>query len=171
MADFIIKLPDITPFISFSLPGPGEGKDRHRSRIARDRQGELYIHNYNTDKTNSYEDMVRLYAKHAIQRAGGWTVNGQFWLAVTTYKRQPKGRPKAWKALADEGAIRDGTRPDWDNIGKVVSDALNEIAYKDDARVVFASLEKRYARDDEAERVEVRIYDITDPRDRWSRKP
>lgn len=36
-------------------------------------------------------------------------------------------------------------KPDWDNIGKLVSDALNGIAYSDDAHIVDACVKKRWA--------------------------
>ena len=36
-------------------------------------------------------------------------------------------------------------KPDCDNIAKIVLDALNKIAYKDDAQVAELSVKKRYA--------------------------
>lgn len=38
-------------------------------------------------------------------------------------------------------------KPDWDNIGKAVCDALNGIAYKDDSQVVSAKVYKVWAED------------------------
>lgn len=38
-------------------------------------------------------------------------------------------------------------KPDWDNIGKAVCDALNGIAYKDDSQVVSANVYKVWASD------------------------
>lgn len=38
-------------------------------------------------------------------------------------------------------------KPDWDNIGKAVCDALNGIAYKDDAQIISAEVIKRWAVD------------------------
>ena len=35
-------------------------------------------------------------------------------------------------------------KPDWDNIGKIVCDALNGSAYKDDAAITDATVCKRY---------------------------
>jgi Holliday junction resolvase RusA-like endonuclease len=37
------------------------------------------------------------------------------------------------------------TRPDWDNYGKLVSDALNGIAFRDDGQIVYGSVAKVYA--------------------------
>jgi Holliday junction resolvase RusA-like endonuclease len=36
-------------------------------------------------------------------------------------------------------------KPDWDNLGKLVSDALNGVLYEDDAQVVRAAVQKIYA--------------------------
>ena len=36
-------------------------------------------------------------------------------------------------------------KPDWDNVGKAVCDALNGIAYKDDAQITAAEVKKRWA--------------------------
>jgi len=48
-------------------------------------------------------------------------------------------------------------RPDWDNVGKIVCDALNGVAWPDDARVVDAHVEKFYALDGEAPCLRIRI--------------
>ena len=43
-----------------------------------------------------------------------------------------------------DGLIRPTKKPDWDNIGKVVCDALNGIAYRDDAQIVDSMVRKFY---------------------------
>lgn len=56
--------------------------------------------------------------------------------------------PASWsakrRAAALEGLEVPGKKPDWDNLGKAVSDALNGVVYVDDAQVVRASVEKLY---------------------------
>ena len=59
-----------------------------------------------------------------------------FILLVDAYRVLPKSRPK--KVLCEE----DTFKPDWDNIGKLVSDALNGLAWKDDSQVVKADISK-----------------------------
>lgn len=46
---------------------------------------------------------------------------------------------------------------DWDNLGKAVSDALNELIYTDDGLLAFVTVEKCYAAGDEQPHVEVTI--------------
>lgn len=49
-------------------------------------------------------------------------------------------------------------KPDGDNIAKIIMDALNGLAYKDDTQVNVLYVEKQYvASDDEEPRVEVEI--------------
>ena len=55
------------------------------------------------------------------------------------------------------GDIRPVKRPDWDNIGKIITDALNEVAYHDDAQIVEAIVEKYYS---DNPRVEVTIKEL-----------
>ena len=45
-------------------------------------------------------------------------------------------------------------RPDWDNLGKMVSDALNGLAYHDDKQIVSATVEKQYG---DPERIEITL--------------
>ena len=59
-----------------------------------------------------------------------------FTLLVDAYRKLPKSRPK--KTLCEE----DTFKPDWDNIGKLVSDALNGYAWKDDCQIVSAHINK-----------------------------
>ena len=59
-----------------------------------------------------------------------------FTLLVDAYRTLPKSRPK--KTLCEE----DTFKPDWDNIGKLVSDALNGYAWKDDCQIVSAHINK-----------------------------
>lgn len=41
--------------------------------------------------------------------------------------------------------IRPTKKPDFDNIGKVICDALNKIAYRDDSQIVDAQVRKFYS--------------------------
>ena len=46
-----------------------------------------------------------------------------------------------------EKKIRPTKKPDWDNVGKVICDSLNGIAYRDDAQVVDSMVRKFYSED------------------------
>lgn len=66
--------------------------------------------------------------------------------------------PKSWskrdRELAALGRIRPTGKPDWDNFGKLASDAMNGIVYADDAQVVGVRVTKYY---DLAPRIDVLV--------------
>lgn len=76
---------------------------------------------------------------------------------ITAYCSIPKNASKALRELMISGANRPAKKPDWDNIGKAVCDALNGVAYKDDAQIICGKVEKYYS---DTPRVEVEISDL-----------
>ena len=57
--------------------------------------------------------------------------------------------PKSWPAKKRDAALvgliyPDG-RPDWDNYGKIASDALNKVVWEDDGQIVKSLVVKEYA--------------------------
>ena len=57
----------------------------------------------------------------------------------------PASASKAKRAAMAKGEIRPMKKPDWDNVGKVVSDALNKLAYWDDTQIVDCTVQKFYS--------------------------
>lgn len=53
--------------------------------------------------------------------------------------------PKSWSKQKKDNAIWHTSRPDSDNLLKGVKDALNGIAYVDDAQVCYVSAKKQYS--------------------------
>ena len=90
-------------------------------------------------------------------------------IAKTKYKLQPSDKaislkieflyikPKSWSKKKKETTQYHIVKPDVDNLVKAVKDALNGIAYKDDAQVVKIEAQKRYS---DAEAVLVEIEDM-----------
>lgn len=66
-------------------------------------------------------------------------------LRIMAYYTIPASASKKKQALMRSKAIRPTKKPDWDNIGKVVADALNTRAYHDDAQVVDSMIRKFYS--------------------------
>lgn len=67
---------------------------------------------------------------------------------VYAYFRIASSWSEKRKAAAMDGQIKPTKKPDADNILKLVADALNGVAYEDDAQVVDVSLQKRYVHRD-----------------------
>ena len=55
----------------------------------------------------------------------------------------PKSWPKYRKLKAEHGLIAPG-KPDADNISKIILDALNDLAYKDDKQISTLKVHKCY---------------------------
>lgn len=65
-------------------------------------------------------------------------------VTVTAYLPIPKNAPKYKIPDMLSGVIRPAVKPDWDNIAKLVCDALNGVAFDDDKQIVSARVEKLY---------------------------
>ena len=57
----------------------------------------------------------------------------------------PKSAPKKKRAMMIAGDIVPTKKPDFDNIQKIICDALNGVAYHDDSQIVKADIEKVYS--------------------------
>lgn len=64
---------------------------------------------------------------------------------------------KAKQTAARRGLVWKTSVPDTDNLGKLISDALNKVAYSDDALIAVTSVAKRYG---EPERTVVRLTEL-----------
>ena len=127
----------------FTVPGSPVGKGRPRMT----RTG----HTYTPEKTARYENLVAL--EYQTQCAGQF-FEGAVRMTVRCYYGIAKSDSKKRRAAKLEGNIRPTKKPDCDNVLKSIADALNGIAYADDAQIVHATVEKWYS---EKPRVEVVI--------------
>ncbi|MFA5307490.1 MAG: RusA family crossover junction endodeoxyribonuclease [Candidatus Babeliales bacterium] len=126
---------------------PGQPCAKQRPRVC-----EGYT--YTPVKTVNYETFVKeLYVigNYAKQ------LEGALQMTVRAYLSIPKSTSKKDTALMCAGRIRPTKKPDWDNVGKIISDALNGLAYRDDSQIVDARVEKWYS---DNPRVEVKIQEI-----------
>jgi Holliday junction resolvase RusA-like endonuclease len=128
--------------ISFSIPGDPVGKAR--ARVFRNKHTGR-VHAVTPEKTMTYESRVRSAAIEAMR--GSPPLDGPVSLQVFASWTLPRSK---WKKKSPVGpSLRTG-KPDWDNVGKIVSDALNGIAYLDDSQVVTATVSKKNGAQGEA---------------------
>ena len=139
--------------IRFSIPGQPMGKQRPR-----------VVHNgsfsqaFTPKETVSYENLVRVMYREA---AKGKRFADEYMLdvRVIAYYSIPKSTSKKKRKMMLEHKIRPGKKPDWDNIGKIICDSLNTVAYRDDSSIVDAQVRKFYS---ENPRVEVTIINLSE---------
>lgn len=96
-------------------------------------------HAYTPHKTVAYERSIRKAYPGTMYPAGV-----PLRISLLAAFMVPKRATKKARAEMLAGRIRPTKRPDCDNIAKAVLDALNGIAYHDDAQIVGLSISKRY---------------------------
>lgn len=125
--------------IRFEIPGEPGAKARPKFST----QGG-FVRAITPEKTVNYETLVKLAFQ---EQCPGVYFDHDKALGMWVYARRstPKSASKRKTARMVGGDIRPGKKPDYDNIGKIVSDALNGIAYKDDAQIVDGRTIKLYS--------------------------
>jgi Holliday junction resolvase RusA-like endonuclease len=97
-------------------------------------------------KQRSAMGQVKFYCQRAMQ--GAPPIEGPIELSISCVYLRPKSKQKAkWKT----------SRPDADNCSKLLKDALNKVAWRDDAQVVSLHVWKQYG---DVAKVVVRIVEL-----------
>lgn len=99
---------------------------------------------YTPTKTKNYEYLVRQIFVFKYPRFT--PLKGRIRLTITAYLEIPKSTSKKKEAEMLAGIIGPTKKPDFDNIAKIVCDALNKFAFKDDAQICDARIIKKYAK-------------------------
>lgn len=123
--------------VTFTVPGVVRGKGRPRAA----RRG-AFVRMYTDEKTVSYENLVKLAAVQAM--ASRTLLEGPLTAILRARFAPPASVSKVRQAAMLAGSIRPTTKPDLDNIAKVL-DGLNGIVFKDDAQIVSLMAVKIYA--------------------------
>ena len=121
--------------ISIRMDGQPVGKGRPRFSRA---TGTVYT----PEKTARYEERLAWAAQSVM--AGRPLLTGGLQVDIEAHMEIPKSKPKAWKAAALSGAARPTTKPDPDNIAKML-DALNKVVWVDDSQIVLLTVAKFYS--------------------------
>jgi Holliday junction resolvase RusA-like endonuclease len=119
--------------IFFSIPGNPVGKQRHRT---------AKNHTYTPRKTKEYENKVKLFYRLSCKNKPSVEPIAIY---IESFHPVPKSDSKKKKELKLSGKIKCTVKPDADNIAKIICDALNKVAYKDDSQVYFSQIYKSYS--------------------------
>lgn len=121
--------------VAFELPG--EPVPQPRPRVTA-RNGFAHAYTPSSHPVKAYREGIAL----AARLSGVKPTSGDVALVIEfVFARPPSHFTKS--GLSSVAIPR--PRPDWDNLGKAVCDALLGIAYQDDSQVVRATVTKRYA--------------------------
>lgn len=129
--------------IIFNVTGEPVGKGR--PRFYRRGKG---VGTYTPDKTIEYEERIRQAFIRGVSTYGDkvptFPEDAAVKMQIMATFGIPKSASKKKKAEMIAGFIRPTKKPDADNIAKIVADALNGIAYKDDTQLVEIEVRKFY---------------------------
>lgn len=132
--------------ISLIIPGKPLGKQRPRVL----KNGITYT----PKETVNYETLIKeLYIIQHFRKQ----LEGPIKMHIRAYFSIPKGVSKRKKEEMIAGKIRPVKKPDIDNIIKIIADALNGLAYRDDNQIVECTIEKYFS---DEERVEIVIEEV-----------
>ena len=142
-------MPDIRTFFI-----PGTTVPKQRPRFSK-KMGRAYT----PAKTTHAEGAVKLFYKQAYPDAP--LLTGP--IALTVVCLYPTPTKPRWLAewVAQKSVPYRGAS-DWDNLGKLVSDALNKVAWDDDRQIWMACVVKRYCMGNEVPGTRIIIIDSSD---------
>ena len=124
----------MSEILRFTIPGKPMGKQRPRITRAG--------HAFTPSETVSYENLVKICF---LEVYPDWIpTSSEITMHVFAEFPIPASWPKKKKQQALDGKIHP-RKPDWDNIGKIISDGLNAVAYVDDAQIYLCTVYKRYS--------------------------
>ncbi|ELC8458778.1 MAG: RusA family crossover junction endodeoxyribonuclease [Clostridium perfringens] len=102
-------------------------------------------HAFTPKDTVQYEKLV----KECYKEQDGRYIEGPIKALIIAYYKIPKSYTKKRVQAIRDGLEKPTKKPDADNIGKIILDSLNGIAYKDDSQIVELRIIKKYTEDNE----------------------
>ncbi len=130
-----------------------EGKIKGKGRPRFTKYGN-FVKAYTPADTISYENLIKLQFKISC---GDWYSELPLKMKITAIHGIVKSTSNKNRIRMLNGELKPTKKPDADNIVKIICDALNGIAYKDDTQVVDLEIKKIYG---DPERVIVKIQEV-----------
>lgn len=136
------------------MPGDPLGQPRQRHRIVEVGDGRRWVQNYLPSRGPhaAYQAAVTYAAREAM--AGRAPLGGPVRVRIEAWWTLPRSQVRKRTPVPEHPHTK---RPDWDNLGKLTSDALTGVVYLDDAQVFDARVVKRTAAQGEPGRLRVTV--------------
>lgn len=131
----------------FTIYGEPQGKGRPRFSSVGG-----HVRTRTPEQTVLYENLVK--TEYQAQSGIRFQDTDALVVRISAYYSIPKSASKKRRSSMLDRTIRPTKKPDWDNVGKVICDSLNGIAYRDDAQIAEATVSKFYS---DIPRVEITI--------------
>ena len=101
---------------------------------------------YTPNDTKDYENLIKQYFKLKYPRFV--PLENRVSVKIIAYFKIPKTTTKKDRVLIEEGKLSPTKKPAIDNIVKIVLDALNKMAFKDDNQITKLEVEKKYGNEE-----------------------
>lgn len=101
-------------------------------------------HAYTPARTREYEELIAARALEAMQGRQPIPKDVPLRVTIVAVFGVPVSWTKKKRLAALQGVLRHTRKPDYDNVGKAVCDALNGIVFEDDCQIVSGEVEKVY---------------------------
>lgn len=111
---------------------------------------------YTPTRTKDYETLIEQY--FIMKYPNYKTIEGRAKVNIKAYFEIPKSTSKVQKEQMLKNGISPTKKPDIDNIVKVVLDAMNKFAFKDDTQIAKLEVEKLYSDIEEKLIVQIEEY-------------
>ena len=105
---------------------------RARSRSIENNGRHIAMTHKATNQRKEEHKLEALLYEHRPERP----FDGEIWLGVKAYFEIPKSKTKKFKEAAEAGEIHPRTKPDLDNIIKMLKDVCNGVFWTDDKIIV-----------------------------------
>ena len=141
--------------LKFTIPGVPGKKARHRDSYIPGKGGKKgFIRQYNPEENDRYENLIKIAFQNQYPNFTPLKDIPVQLLAIAYYPFKKSFTKKEYNEALG-GRKPKITKPDFDNVSKIIGDALNGIAWKDDGIIYDGRLIKYYG---EVPRIDVNIY-------------
>ena len=121
-------------YISFTVPGNPQALKRHRTFNMKGRSIQ-----YDPSKGDKADFLAKC-MEHKPETP--WT--GPVWVTLRFTFSRPKSHLRANGQVKPSAPMMHATKPDVDNLTKLVMDALNGVFFRDDSQVYYTDARKGY---------------------------
>ena len=136
--------------MDISITVPGKPIAKQRAKTVRNKYtGQIM--SFTPKETINYANLIKQIYVNKYER---YKLEGAIRQVINAYYLIPKSTSKKKRELMAEGRLRPTKRPDYDNIEKTFSDALESIAFDNDNQIVSSRFDKWYS---EYPRVEIKL--------------
>ncbi|MBU0906726.1 MAG: RusA family crossover junction endodeoxyribonuclease [Nanoarchaeota archaeon] len=122
--------------INFTVYGNPVAQGRPRFFVRKTKSGKSFTGAYDPENSKSWKETVKWQAIEYMKKGNISLLEGPLNMTLFFYLSRPKTLPKK--------VLHHIKRPDIDNLGKAIKDALRGITYRDDSQIVRLVMTKVY---------------------------